>query len=69
MMTGEIYKLMPDMDENTIEKTLLNCVEWWKNTRPFVWKRPLTKNEPKAFKMIKDRAVNILKKKTKKNNK
>jgi hypothetical protein len=69
MMTGEICKTMPTIYENVIYQTLADCVEWWKNTRPFVWKRPLSKNESKAFKMIKERAIIILKKKNKKSKK
>jgi len=45
-----------------IAQEIVSAIEWWKNEVVKVWKRPISKDDLKAHRMIKDRVVSKLKK-------
>jgi hypothetical protein len=58
MVVGEVMKVSKDSEEN-IEKIVWGAVDWWKYK--VIWKRPITKDDEKALRMIKSRVYNTMK--------
>jgi len=52
MTKSEILRDYPTLNVDEVEKRVWDAVEWWKNTKATVWKRPIAQNDAKALEMI-----------------
>lgn len=51
-----------NVDIELAKSTIKDSINWWKNEIVKVWKRPINRNEGKAWRMIKEEAIRRLKK-------
>ena len=49
---SELLREYPDLAELDIETLIYDGIEWWKNKKATVWKRPIAKDDSKALEMI-----------------
>jgi hypothetical protein len=59
---GLVARLVLEIDydnKKKLEKIIWDCIKWWKNK--VIWKRPLTKDDAKALRMIKGKINRIIK--------
>lgn len=59
MVVGEVYRENQRVSMEDIEKIVLEAIEWWKFK--VIWKRPITKDDEKALRMIRNKVNNTLK--------
>ena len=59
MMIGELLPQVK-IDIDSLEKIIWEAIDWWKYK--VIWKRPITKDDEKALRMIKSKVLNLLKK-------
>lgn len=50
MIISQIISQYPNLSVADIEKTVIECIDWWKYK--VIWKRPITQDDTKAYKMI-----------------
>ena len=67
MTKGELLKEYPSLGELDIETMIWDAIEWWKNKKATVWKRPIAKDDSKALEMILQQVKRMCIKKGKKN--
>ena len=67
MTKGELLREYPALGELDIETMIWDAIEWWKNTKATVWKRPIAKDDSKALEMILQQVKRACKKAGKKN--
>jgi hypothetical protein len=58
MTKSEILRDYPGLNVEEVEKRVWDAVEWWKNTKATVWKRPIAQDDAKALEMIVRRVRN-----------
>lgn len=63
----ELLREYPSLGELDIETIIWDAIEWWKNKRATVWKRPIAKDDSKALEMILQQVKRVCKKLGKKN--
>ena len=56
------YSTTYNIEHDVVENVIRDCVKWWKDELPTVWKRPIKSNDAKAWKAISNKVDIILKK-------
>jgi len=64
---NELLREYPSLGELDIESMIWDAIEWWKNKKATVWKRPIAKDDGKALEMILQEVKKKCKKAGKKN--